>query len=147
MTGESAGGEIVDGITQDAFEISRDTLLVWPSGRRIAIPLDGSDALKPLGGYGFRVAETDGLVFLVYYSDFATPYEIICWNELQSRQQWQAQVWANGFIGGAGRGFHHVEMRASSEHLYVFGAANDGIYIEAFSLQTGAPLFRFSTAY
>lgn len=63
---------------------------------------------------------------------------------------WQATVWgmlpsASGIIGGSYS--HHQEIVADSKKLVVFGQILEGVYLEAFDLEKGTPLFRFSTNY
>lgn len=62
---------------------------------------------------------------------------------------WERKLWCDHapYIRSGGGFFHWSEVQAKSDAAYVFGLCNDIVYIEAFELTKGNPLFRFSTTY
>jgi hypothetical protein len=64
--------------------------------------------------------------------------------------RWSTSVWAGiaRILGRTGAGYwHHIEIIEAAGRVYVFGATNFVIYIEAFDKSDGTNLFRFSSSY
>jgi hypothetical protein len=86
-------------------------------------------------------------VIAAYRNFVGWPFSIAGFNGKGGKPVWKAEVWAvpRGPIGGFG--YHMVEVRQKGKAVYVFGAEQNGMYVEAFDGPTGKCLFRFSTCY
>ena len=62
---------------------------------------------------------------------------------------WQRKLWcdASPVIRSGDLGFHWSEAVPKDDAIIVFGLRSDVVYIEAFKVSTGKPVFRFSTTY
>jgi len=118
----------------------RDSLLaahIFPGKHTYYPPKGGPDARRRaqiLEGMGRLII--DDLVF--EGAGFAF--------DMKCEGKWTARVWAaNRDLKLGGPNSHQVMVSVSRGRLVVFGGESHGMYVEAFNVNTGAPIFRFST--
>lgn len=92
-------------------------------------------------------APSDRLI-VALYSNFAKSFSLYCLNCKKGTKAWEAEVWCEAPMLGGATGLHvsEVALVVVKGTIYVFGMCTHSAYVEAFSTETGANLFRFSTS-
>ena len=114
-------------VDQSKFHVSR------PNGKKLYVFAKKCDNVTAVA-----------LVHSVYPSN--TLYKIDLRN---GTVLWQRKLWcdASPVIRSGDLGFHWSEAVRKDDAIIVFGLRSDVVYIEAFEVSTGMPVFRFSTTY
>jgi hypothetical protein len=84
---------------------------------------------------------------VAFHSNRGSSYTLYCFDRRSSEEVWSSSVWASGIDMYTGVGFHCAWLVVAHENVFVFGASDESIYIEAFDVRDGENTFRFSTAY
>src|ERR1700733_8278834 len=81
---------------------------------------------------------------LQLFCGFGYQFPIACVERQTGRVVWCTDVWAvrRGFCSGSPN-IHYVEVVASRDSLFVFGAEVCGMYVESFDKTSGASICRF----
>jgi hypothetical protein len=82
-----------------------------------------------------------------FYNEIGYGYKLHCVNLKKESVVWTKPVFA-GFYGGvSGTGYQsRVSIHLKAGHAFVFGTCLMGSYVEVFSLKTGQPTCRFTSA-
>lgn len=90
----------------------------------------------------------DQLCFVAFPPDVAIPFHVGCFSHT-GKIQWVARVWSANLPieRRSGLGVHRIELAVSKNKLVIFGGNSRSIYVEAFGVETGKPVFRFNTSY
>jgi hypothetical protein len=101
--------------------------------------------LKP--GYKVSVLITPQRCFIAAHDQIGYPYKLVCVDRSSSKLLWTTQVWAS--FWGQAEGAHRqwVEVIEQDNRVVVFGIASMGFHVEAFRVEDGANVFRFSNSY
>jgi hypothetical protein len=85
---------------------------------------------------------------LQLFCGFGYQFPIACVERQTGRVVWCTDVWAvrRGFCSGSPN-IHYVEVVASRDSLFVFGAEVCGMYVESFDKTSGASICRLCTSY
>ncbi|MBX7166106.1 MAG: hypothetical protein K1X74_07130 [Pirellulales bacterium] len=87
-------------------------------------------------------------VVVAVYSCLSSTYRLYGVDSNKHEIAWSRDVWcADPHGGGSGIVFHELAPILEGKSLYLFGVCTDAIYAEAFSVDDGAVLLRFGTAY
>ena len=130
---------------------AKNRLVIDINERRCSVPVE---LLKHAAGGGggtvdlnASLASADRLI-LALHANFADEYPLYSLSCKDGSKDWEAEVWCQPLLFGGGSGIHthRVSLVVKNGKVYVFGACVHSAYIEAFSTQSGANLFRFSTA-
>jgi hypothetical protein len=109
---------------------------------------DVIDTAARKGATYFAGAADDDRCYLAAHYGRGSPYSLVAIAQDTGDVLWKAEVWACGGIEAyEGLGHHAVGIEYDTQNVYVFGAADDGVYVEAYSKATGDCAYRFSTAY
>jgi hypothetical protein len=86
--------------------------------------------------------------FVAIHTTRGFSYRLFAIDRTNASVLWSSQVKAHTVPFGvySGFGFHFVALVEKGELLYVFGAADDSVYVEAFSTDNGTNVFRFCTS-
>jgi hypothetical protein len=106
------------------------------------------------GAEYITAAFSSGVCYFALYSDWTTPYSLVCLDRASSRSRWTARVWADGgLVRYTGMrphracGLHWVSIHCQQRRVVLFGGGGHTVYVEAFDPKDGKVLLRFSTAY
>jgi len=135
--------------TSKNVNVHNGSIVVVSSSGQVATPLaEPPRELVIEGGTPLASLLSGEKCYLARADDIPTPYNLYCYDLTDGRVDYQARVWAAGdLISYTGRGHHFIELRASAKAVYVFGAASDVVYIEAFRVTDRKCVLRFCTAY
>lgn len=75
------------------------------------------------------------------------PFFLYCIERRSGKTLWKQRVWVGGKGGYEGIHRHWVVLLGRSDHIMVFGAGEDTMYVESFHAEKGCNVFRFSTSY
>lgn len=90
---------------------------------------------------------TDICCYIAVYDDIGYPYQLACVERSTSRVRWITKVWGCWWAGASGLHRHSVEILENGDRVAVFGIASSGFHVEAFRVEDGTPLLRFSNTY
>jgi hypothetical protein len=102
------------------------------------LPLLNLRALSRVSG-----ESVDGHAIVAAASDFPFSYPLRCYNARKMR--WETTVWGLGQVTVFGRGSHVVEVAPGKSTVTIFGAATNGFYVEAFSVESGKRIAAMSS--
>jgi hypothetical protein len=129
-------------------KIDKD-LVASEGNRSFRIPsllVETSQRKGPVDAVGVLIDEERCYVAL--HSARCSPFKVSSVDRSVDRVVWSVEVWAaGGLIDYAGRGHHWITLDVRDGTLFVFGAGDDAVYVEGFSLNDGSNRFRFSTSY
>jgi hypothetical protein len=84
----------------------------------------------------------------VYRSSRPLRFDLAGFETKSGKRLWLSEVWALGEWGASGpNSDHRAALVTKGATIYVFGAARQGLYAEAFDLETGHCMYRFCTSY
>jgi hypothetical protein len=94
-------------------------------------------------------AVKDPVYVAVSHSFSSATSEMIAVDAERKERVWIAKIWGEVpllFRSGWG-GFHWIDFRHTADEVIVFGALEDVVYAEAFTIADGKPDWRFSSTY
>jgi hypothetical protein len=112
------------------------------------IPEDLRDKLRPNGPDIKVTALIDpARCYVAAYDCVGSPYRLACVERSPERIRWIADVWASSWGAFTGRPKQLVEVIEQGDRVVVFGIASSGFHVEAFRLDDGLNILRFSNSY
>jgi hypothetical protein len=96
---------------------------------------------------GIKVAITPSSCFIGVHHSHGIPYRLACVDRTSARTRWIVKVWATCWLGASGVDRQQVEVTVQGDRVIVFGISATGFYVEAFRVNDGGNVFRFSNAY
>lgn len=85
--------------------------------------------------------------FYVLHHNAGFPHMVSRLNLKQDQLVWESQACGCVWNGASGRHTCCVELTATDDHVFVFGAASMGFYFHAFDAETGETVAHFSSNY
>jgi hypothetical protein len=142
---------------QGPFWVPRNTTLVKNEGKMIltierksvAIAEKNITEAQDSIGAEFACAAFDSRrCYLALYENCGCSFPLLGIARASGNVTWKAKVWATDLTGRyTGQHLQRAMVQVEADRILVFGAGNNGAYVEAFSAETGKNLFRFSTSY
>jgi hypothetical protein len=132
---------------------------VWFVRKGVDLALNGRGYTYKAGGMSIDITKPTGTCLAdapgktvtclaTYTSIMSRRFDIAGFETKSGKRLWVSEVWALDRTVHAGPSSEHrVELVTRGSTIYVFGAALQGLYAEAFDLETGHCLFRFCTSY
>jgi hypothetical protein len=115
--------------------------------RSMPIPHDLPEKLD-MGEYReVRAIIMSSCCFVAVHDPFGFPYPLACVDGTSAKIRWTAKVWGSCWIGASGFDLQQVEIIVQGDRVVVFGISVAGFYVEAFRVNDGVNVFRFSNAY
>jgi hypothetical protein len=86
--------------------------------------------------------------YVAHHNQFGFRYPLVCIDRSPLKERWKSVVWGSLFGGGA-TGAHRqvLEIVEEGDRVVVFGIAATGFHVEAFRVNDGTNIFRFSNSY
>lgn len=74
---------------------------------------------------------------------------LLCIDRSSKNILWDSSVWCDNapYVRSGGGFFHWSQVKMNNDLAIVFGMCNDVVYIEAFDINNGNPISRFSSSY
>ncbi len=86
-------------------------------------------------------------LYVAAYDSVGYPYQLACVERTSVKTRWSAEVWASWWGGSEGHHHQDVQVIEQGNRVVVFGVAAVGFHVEAFRIDDGANMFRFSNSY
>lgn len=106
---------------------------------------------KKLMPNGFRdcvsALITPSRCYVAVYDSVGYPYQLACVERSSARILWVAGVWASWWGSTTGVHKQWVEVTEQGNRVVVFGVASSGFHVEAFRMDDGVNVLRFSNSY
>lgn len=127
------GGKVIIRLGDETLEIS-ESLLWEPTVRQ--------------PGYRETALMTASRCYVATHESTGMGYKLVCIARSSGKVLWRSDVWSTTWYGpGGNRMTSWIEIAEQNDKVVVFGSAWTGLHVEAFAVDDGATLFRFSTAY
>jgi hypothetical protein len=122
--------------------------VVWVGSVSAPIPRDLDEKLKT-GASIYKVSAliTSSHCYVAVYGPVGCPYRLTCVERSSAKTRWVAEVWASWWYPFSGYHRGWVEVTEQGNRVVVFGVASVGFHAEAFRMEDGANVFRFSNSY
>lgn len=90
---------------------------------------------------------TNDRVYLGAFDSVGYPYKLACVDRSSAKVRWVADVWGAWWGNFGGQSRQWVEVTEQGDRVAVFGVSSVGFHVEAFRIDDGANVLRFSNSY
>jgi hypothetical protein len=85
--------------------------------------------------------------YIAVHGDGGEPFKLACIDRMTAKILWQVEVWGTWWGKSSGPQRMWVSVMEQDKRVLVFGAAGNGLHVEAFHIDDGRNLFRFCSYY
>ena len=115
--------------------------------RTIIIPTSSFKKIKRKTSGGMIYVKFDRKhVYLAIFNNSGS-FWVWCLEKDSGRLVWDAIVWGGGYGMGGNWDNQELDIFECGNCVVIFGASNIGMFVEAFDIENGKVLFRFSTSF
>jgi hypothetical protein len=129
------------------FEEKDGNLTVRVGAESAALPKDFRSQIKASNiAEGISALITPGRCYVAIYDEWGFPYKLACVDRKSLQVKWTRQVWGSWWAYTSGASHQWIELTEQGDRVVVFGAAGP-FHVEAFRVDDGSTVFRFSNSY